>query len=375
MLGHYLQGRTRKAKRVGKICKTEIFITMNLIKSIRIVFIVVIWASLVWSCQNEDPILPLTVTKVNPPDQTKNLAVTGTFVDITFSRAISKNAANLTGVKLTDPTGAEVASVKTVNANGTVINIKPSSDLSQKTDYKVSVTGVATDDGAIVTPFTSTFTTVTLSLKVLSVIPANGAVDLQNIKQIVFTLDKKVANTKSNLDGIRFGEYGIDGVLIVRGYPLLTKTISADGMNIVLSFPEYMLSVGVKYAAALDKITAEDGSVLTYSAMTFTMKDAPLAIANISPANGATGVALDSKIVVVFNKQLKPGTVPGFTVYGYSGESWAMEFDGTKTVTFTCKTALKGESTYGLMKFGDIISATGEKLDKLPDYSFTTRKL
>lgn len=346
---------------------------MNLIKSIRIVFIVVIWTSLVWSCQNEEPILPLSVTSVTPLNDATGVA-TDVPIVITFSRPVSKTPANLTGIVLTKSTGEIVTNSMAFNTDGTSVTITPNGTLANNVIYKLAIKDVQTDDGAVVTPLNSSFTTVVSPLKVLSVVPSEGSKDLQNLKQVVFTLSKKVANTNANLNGIRFGEYGSDGVLVVRSYPLLVKSISEDGLSVVISFPEYMLSVGVKYAAALDKLVAEDGSVLSYAATTFTMKDAPLAVAYISPANGATGVALDSKIVVVFNKQLKPSTVPGFTVYGYSGESWTMEFDGTKTVTFTCKTALKGESKYGLMKFGDIISATGEKLDKLPDYSFTTRK-
>lgn len=346
---------------------------MNFIKTIRIVFTVVIWASLVWSCQNEEPILPLTITSVNPPDQTGKLPLSA-YVDLTFSRAVSKNATNLIGIQLFNLTGAEIASTKSVNEAGTVVTIKPISDLLANTQYEVSVKDVVTDDGAVVAPFSSSFTTVMSPLKVLSIVPTEGSKDLQNLKQVVFNLDKKVANTKSNIDCIRFGEFGSDGVLVVRPYPLLVKSISDDGLSVIISFPEYMLSVGVKYAAALDKLVAEDGSMLSYAATTFTMKDAPLAIANITPANGSINVALDSKVIVIFNKQLKASMVPGFTVAPKNGESWTMDFDGMKTVTFTCKTALKSETKYDFIKFGDIISYSGEKMEKLPDYSFITAK-
>jgi len=326
------------------------------------------------SCSKDEPErLPLTVTSVTPLNDATGVA-TDVPIVITFSRPVAKTPANIIGITLTKSTGEVVTNSKAFSDDGASITITPNGTLANNVIYKLAVKDVKTDDGAIVTPFNSSFTTMATPLKVLSVVPAEGSKDLQNLKQVVFTLSKKVGNTKSNLDCIRFGEFGSDGVLVVRPYPYLVKSISEDGLSVIVSFPEYMLSVGVKYAAALDKLVAEDGSVLSYAATTFTMKDVPLNVAYISPANGATGVALDSKIVVVFNKQLKPSTVPGFTVYGYSGESWTMEFDGMKTVTFTCKTALKGESKYSLMKFGDIISASGEKMDKLPDYSFTTGK-
>lgn len=345
---------------------------MNLIKSIRFVFIVVIWASLVWSCQNEEPLLPLSVTSVTPANDATGIKVDAPIV-ITFSRPVAKTPINLTGIVLTKSTGEVVTNSKTFNENGTSITITPNGALANNVVYKLAVKDVQTDDGAIATPFNSSFTTVS-PLKVLNIIPAEGSKDLQNLKQVVFNLDKKVANTKSNIDCIRFGEFGSDGVLVVRPYPLLVKSISDDGLSVIISFPEYMLSVGVKYAAALDKLVAEDGSMLSYAATTFTMKDAPLAIANITPANGSINVALDSKVIVIFNKQLKASMVPGFTVAPKNGESWTMDFDGMKTVTFTCKTALKSETKYDFIKFGDIISYSGEKMEKLPDYSFTTAK-
>lgn len=326
------------------------------------------------SCSKDDTeLLPLTVTSVTPANNAVGVKVEDPII-ITFSRPVSKTLANLTGIVLTKSTGETVTTSMTFSADGTSVTIKPNGLLVNNVIYKLAVKEVQTDDGAIVTPYSSSFTTIVSPLTVVTVVPASGSVDLQNIKQVVFTLSKKIANTKSNLDGIKFGEYGLDGVLVVRSYPLLVKSISEDGLSVVISFPEYLLTVGVKYAAALEKITAEDGALLSYAATIFTMKDAPLAVAYISPANGATGVALDSKVVVTFNKQLKTSTVPGFTVDGYNGEGWTMEFDGMKTVTFACKTALKSEAKYGLMKFGDIISASGEKMDKLPDYSFTTGK-
>ena len=345
---------------------------MNFIKTIRIVFIVVIWASLVWSCQNEEQVLPLTVTSVTPANDATGIKVDAPIV-ITFSRPVTKTPINLTGIVLTKSTGEVVTNSKTFNENGTVVTITPNGTLANNTVYKLAVKDVQADDGAIVTSFNSSFTTVS-PLKVLSIVPAEGSQDLNNLKQVVFTLDKKVTNTKSNIDCIRFGEFGSDGVLVVRPYPLLVKSISDDGLSVIISFPEYMLSVGVKYAAALDKLVAEDGSMLSYAATTFTMKDAPLAIANITPANGAINVALDSKVVVIFNKQMKASMVPGFTVSPKNGESWTMDFDGMKTVTFTCKTALKSETKYDFIKFGDITSYFGEKMDKLPDFSFTTGK-
>ncbi len=341
------------------------------------VFLAVIFAVTLTftSCEKpeDDPVLPLSVTSVTPSNNAVGVKVEDPIV-LNFSRPVSKTPANLVGIVLTKSTGETVVTSMTFSDDGASVTIKPSGLLANNVIYKLAVKDVQTDDGAIVTPYSSSFTTITTPLTVVAVVPADGSKDLQNIKQIVFTLNKKIANTKSNLDGIRFGEYGLDGVLIIRSYPLLVKSISEDGLSVIISFPEYLLSAGVKYAAALDKISAEDGAFLSYSAMTFTMKDVPLAVANITPANGAKDVALDSKVVVIFNKQLKPSTIPGFTVNGYAGESWSMEFDGTKTVTFTCKTALKAESKYSLLVFGEIISASGEKLDKLPDYSFTTKK-
>lgn len=325
------------------------------------------------SCGKDEPEpLSVTVTAVTPADQATGILISAE-VSITFSRAISKNASTLVGIMLLDPSGAEVAATKTFNDAGTIVVIKPSAMLAQSTSYKISVKNVSTDDGAIAPVFTSTFKTLAGAPLIVSSLPANNAVDVENLTKVVVTFNKKIAKTALNIIGMDLGEY-VNGTVYGFSQTQVTPTISEDGLSVTFTLAANLASPGSIYYATFRDLAAEDGGVLKAGSIKFTTKNAPLGFASITPANGATDIALNSKVVIVFNKPMKSATLPGVMIMGFPGESWMASFDGYKTLTLSCGTPLKADSKYELWKIGDIVSFSGEKMEKLPDYSFTTGK-
>lgn len=347
---------------------------MDLIRKIRIALIAVIWASLFWSCQKEeDPPLPLTVTSVTPQNGAVDVRVNESIV-VTFSRAISKVPASVANITVTKANGSIVSiESRVVSGDGLSVVLTPKGTLAPSTVHTISVKDVTTDDGVIVTPLTATFTTVTVPLKATAISPADGSKDLENVKQVVVTFDTKLEKTSDNLDKVVFGEY-ISNQFYFFGGLFITKSFSEDGLSVIINFAHpYLLDAGSTYVLQATNLVGENGAIGgAYSK--FTIKDAPLAIVSFTPANGATDVALDSKVVAIFNKRMKSSVAPGFTVGPKNGELWISKFDGIKTMTFECTTALRSETTYGLIKYGDIVSAGGEKMEILPNYSFSTKK-
>lgn len=337
-----------------------------------VIFCLLMATLLFVSCSKDEPErLPVTVTAVTPADQAKDVAVTQE-VSITFSRAISKNAANFVGIQLLNLASTEIASAKTINDAGTVVTVKPTTALATATTFKVLVKNVATDDGVVVQTFNSSFATVIPPLTLASSVPANNAADVENLKQVVITFGKKIAKTQANLDAVTMGEL-INGTLYGFTASHITKAISEDGLSMTITMAANIASAGSSYIVNLVNVTAEDGGVLTAASIKFSTKNAPLGFASITPANGATNVATDAKIVIVFNKLMK-NVLPGIATYGMPGETWTVEFDGVKILTLTCTTPLKNATKYELLKVGDIVSFAGEKMETLPPYSFTTAK-
>ena len=221
--------------------------------------------------------------------------------------------------------------------------------------------------------YNSSFNTVAAPLTIVSSVPANNAADVENLTKLVITFSKKIAKTQANLDAVTMGEL-INGTLYGFTSSHITKAISEDGLSVTIAMAANIASAGSTYVANLANVTAEDGGVLKTASIQFSTKNASLGFTSITPSNGATDVATNAKIVIVFNKLMKSNAMPGIAVLAMPGESWTSIFDGVKTLTFTCSTPLKSATKYELLKVGDIVSFAGEKMETLPAYSFTTGK-
>jgi hypothetical protein len=94
---------------------------------------------------------PLTVVEVRPADGTHHVDPAGAVI-VTFSRAVQ--AASVTPNSVAVGTAQGTRSVR-----GATVTFTPSAPLSVGTSYQVLVQGVRALDGALGTPFTSSFTT------------------------------------------------------------------------------------------------------------------------------------------------------------------------------------------------------------------------
>jgi methionine-rich copper-binding protein CopC len=347
----------RKSKRVGK--------TLNLIAMKKLFFICIALFAILFSCDEPDIKTPLKVTSVTPSNNAIGVSVEPT-ITIEFSRTISKDQGNFDGIILENSSGEIVTTAKEVTENGLSISIKPTNKLEGDKMYKLSISEIVADDGEVVRQFSSAFKTGIAPLTLASCSILDGAKDVENLKEIILTFDRKIQKTLANFNSINLVDSKlnpVDGIL---------KFVSDDAKMVTIKFPEYLLDPGATYQVTVKNVTAEDGSKIEHPNIKFTIKDEPFGIVSITPENGSTVVALDTMVVVIFNKKIEGNGLPYFTIIGKCGESWTATTDKMKTITFTCDTILTNNITYSFLKFVNTVSVTGEILSELPPYSFTT---
>lgn len=104
---------------------------------------------------------------------------------------------------------------------------------------------------------------------------------------------------------------------------------------------------------------------------------ADLSVTSTAPADGTTGVGTNSKVVAVFNKEVKSETVNGtsFTLQGASETAivGAVSYDdATTTATLTPNGNLSGSTVYTATLTTDVEDETGDSLVEDVVWTFTT---
>lgn len=194
-------------------------------------------------------------------------------------------------------------------------------------------------------------------LTVTSIVPANNATAVELNSTVAVTFSRAIT---SDISGIKLlapdnSEVGCD------------KTLSG---NIVTLKPKAELDPGIPYKIQVNAKTTDDATVNSTSS--FTTKNVSLALVSITPTNGATAVSRSAKVIIILNKKVKNTVVNSIAILPLPGEMWSVDYDGNKTITMSCTTALKANTKYDLRQFTPIESLTDADKLTLPTYSFTT---
>ena len=203
-----------------------------------------------------------------------------------------------------------------------------------------------------------------LPLTVTAVSPTNNATGIEIPQAVTITFSRKIGTAQSNLSGVKI--IAPDGSEVQSA-----KTLDAGGLLVTIT-PKAALDAGIPYKVQVKGVATDDGVQVTEFNSTFTTKSIPLALVSITPANGATGVSTSAKVVIVLSKKVKNTITNNLTILPFPGETWSIEYDGDKTITMSCSTKLKSNSTYDLKQFSAIESLTDADKLTLPQYSFTT---
>ena len=262
---------------------------------------------------------PPIVNSITPISGSVGQAVNSNIV-VTFNEVLSgTHPANpytaIIGVDLSG-TGA-IAGTATTNAAGTVVTFDPTADLSGDRVYSVSVSGALDLASNRMAPVSGhTFRTIDNIAPIISgTVPLSGAVDVATNANIVITFSEAISGTANGsvtADVVRLYRSGTPGVTFAGA-----RTLNSD--RTILTFnPTSDLDQNEHYEFGVSGVRDVSGNVLaataTNSGIRFTTQGGPIITAT-NPVSGASGISLNSNIVVTFNKTLS-GTPNGTVTAG-----------------------------------------------------------
>jgi hypothetical protein len=257
---------------------------------------------------------PPIVQSITPISGSVGQAVNSNIV-VTFNETLSGThpanpytaiiAVNLSGT-------GDVAGTATTNTSGTIVTFDPTADLSGDRTYFVSVSGALDLASNRMSPISGhPFRTIDNIAPIISgTVPMSGAVDVATNTNIDITFSEALSGTAAGsvtADVVRFYKSGVAGTPFAGARTL-------DATRTILTFnPTTDLDQNEHYQFGVSGIRDVSGNQLVAiaanSGISFVTQGGPI-ITSTTPTSGSSGVALNSDIVVVFNKALS-GTPNG----------------------------------------------------------------
>jgi len=289
------------------------------------------------------------VTGVNPLDGATGVG-TNAVVSIQFSERVNPLTVTASAFLVFDNnTGVLVTGTIAVAANGLSATFTPSGPLASSTLYRVqafSITDLANNTLFFQSGFTTGLGSDTVAPTVVTVSPPNSSTGVPVNAKVVVRLSEAA-------NGASVGNNAV--VVSAGGNPVAgTTTLSSDGT--ILTFtPTNPLAVSTLFNVQVSGFTDRAGNLVTPFASSFTTGasatpdgTAP-GVVSVVPASGATGVAVNTSIVLTFDEAIDPTSVSvnsirislpstGFAVAGSYAVNGAV-------VTFTPTSPLPGNAT------------------------------
>ncbi|MEV6986831.1 Ig-like domain-containing protein, partial [Sphaerisporangium sp. NPDC051017] len=263
---------------------------------------------------------PPTITETRPDDSSVPV---NTAITVTFSEPVW--GAN---IALKDSAGTAVQGTTALDAAKKVLTFTPSQALRHATTYSVEVNGATDADGQEVTPRLWQFTTEVdvTPPTVTSTEPAADAVNVPLQTAVKVTFSEPVTDT---VIGVKDGS-GAD----------VPGSVSTDGDKVWTFTPAAPLAWNGTYAVQVSGAKDASGNTMaphSWSFATVTDTAAPT-VAHVSPAGGATGVSVKTKVVVRFSEavsdaQITAADAAGAPVLGdiavdAANTTWTLTFGG-----------------------------------------------
>lgn len=202
-----------------------------------------------------------------------------------------------------------------------------------------------------------------------SVTPVDKGVDVKTDAKIVIKFNKKLSKSAQIGTGIS---------IVDKDNKTIIYTASYDGANTLTLTPQEALNSSEVYKVVVKGSTAEDNTIVGDFTSSFTVEKIPFTIISISPADKATGVGVNTKIVIVFSKKLNKAKAIGgeFAVAGMNvSTGFDTAYDDKMTITITPRTPMVKNTLYSVFisDLNPLYSLDGDKLEKV-NINFTTEK-
>ncbi|MDQ1461748.1 MAG: hypothetical protein QOI08_3232, partial [Actinomycetota bacterium] len=290
-----------------------------------------------------------TVTSQTPASGAVNVAMSAT-VAVGFNQAVTGATIVVTGP------GGSVAGSTAYNAATNTATFTPSAPLSATTSYSDVASGATNVAGASMTPLSWSFSTVPAP-SVTARTPTASATGVALGTTVSVTFDRSVVSGST--------------IIQVTGGSAVSGTLILTGGGTVATFtPSAALIPATTYTVTVSGAKASSGgAVMSTVSWTFTTAARPT-VTSVTPASGATNVAVNSTISLAFSEAVTGQTIV-VTDPAANAVAGASAFNAaTNTATFTPSAPWNSNMTYSVAVSGGT-NAAGATMLPITS-SFTT---
>ena len=326
-----------------------------------------------WTFVTIDTVPPF-VNSITPTAGATNVAI-ATAVNIQFSETMDASTINSTNITLKNTaTSAPVAGTVTYTTVNSIGTFTPTAPLSNGTQYTVTVTTGVKDlaGNAMVSPFTSSFTTIPAPPIVTATFPANFDVEIAVDTAVTVTFSNAMDPTTIN--STTFSLKTTSGGTAVAG------TVTYNTSTFTAKFkPNAPLSNNTVYTATVTTGAKDVAGqpLASDKVFSFTTTKFPTVIAT-SPAANATGVAVSAFVSATFSEPMDASTITT-TTFNLKTTSGGIAVTGTvtydaptNTAKFTPSAALTPNIGYTATVTTGVKDVGGNAMAANKVWSFTT---
>ena len=237
-------------------------------------------------------------------------------ITLTFNHAMrntddsaltNTNIDSLITLKVNNSSGADIAFDATIDSDKKVITINPNSNLTGQQNVYVAIGATVEDQTCeqAITAANATFTVVDTDVPTLtSSTPADGATEVGVNDNIVLNFSKAVDAESGNIVIYKSSDDSE-----VESIPVGNAKVSGSGSTQITINPAATLESSTNYYVQIAATAFDDSSSNSYAGindkttLNFTTADvAAPTLSSSTPADGATGIAVDTNIVLNFNE-------------------------------------------------------------------------
>ena len=336
-----------------------------------------------------------TLSSSTPADADTGVGVNDNII-LNFSKAVDAESGNIVIYKASDDSEVEpipVGNAKVSGSGSTQITINPASTLDSSTNYYVQIAAAAFDDSssnsyAGINDKTSlNFTTADVNAPTLSSsTPADEATGIAVDTNIVLNFNEAVDAESGNIIIYKSSDDSQ-----VESIPVGDTKVSGSSSTTITINPSTSLDGSTAYYVQVAATAFDDSSSNSYAGISdattlnFTTADigAPT-LSSSTPADGATGIAVDTNIVLTFNEAVDAEngniiivkSVDGSTVEAIDVTGSQVSGSGSTEITINPSVNLDGQTAYHLTidetAFDDSSSNSYAGISDTTTINFTT---
>jgi hypothetical protein len=319
---------------------------------------------------------PETVTSVTPsndPSGSNPVPVNST-ISVTLSKSIDPATFTQNSLTLTPAVPGTVS----YSGDGLTLYYYVSSTLAASTQYTINVSGFTDVDGNAVQPFTSSFTTGTVTYtccgNVISFSPANGAQGVDPTMPIVVQFDRSVYPPSVSSNSVQLFDASHNNDPIGGNVAL-----SSDGITLIFTPaaplpPNSSIQVQVSCSYSVTDLAGNGINCATDQYTTGAGSTTNPQVLSVVPADGTTGVGPGAAVTLSFNESIDPNTITSANFQLFDGyqnlQAYVTRSSDSRTVTMS--TNLPYSSTLTVIVNNGVVDLSGNPMTAAFRSSFST---